>query len=262
MRARQIANAGAVLAGYLPLLALAQNTAIQDVTPQQSKLHPIDDRRFIGARQTNGDAKWLAELARQVYSICPDEDVETRDDGSRPDVDDVHKSGECVRHTLFVRNDSKIAIQCKSTLELAGPDHLGETRLEDDHVIFPSTEEAVLRSYADTSSVTRNYSTNCLAIPAGPLAPLSTPAECRPSLSGPSPDEFYPAASKRRQEQGAVTLEFSVSADTIPADVRIASSSGFADLDTAALRYAKYLRAKSSCAGVRTRMRVRFVIAE
>jgi TonB family protein len=123
-------------------------------------------------------------------------------------------------------------------------------------------EEAVLRSYADVSNVARNHSASCVAVPTGPLTPLDTPAECRPSVSGPSPDDFYPPASRRREEQGAVTLEYSVAADTIPADVRVAASSGFADLDTAALKYAKFLRAQGSCVGVRARIRVRFVIAE
>jgi TonB family protein len=255
-----------LLAGVVPLPAMAQQgadtPAIQDVTPTELSPRPIEDRRFIGTKQSNGDAHWLTELARQVYAACPDDTAGVMYPGSALSDAGAHPDGVCVRYRLFVRNDSKAAIQCKATVELSSPDHSGQTRLEEDHVIFPNTEEAVLHSQTDVNVKPKNYSTECVAVPQGALPPLGTPPECKPTLSGPSPDDFYPPGSRRREEQGGVALEFSVTADAIPTDVRVVGSSGFADLDTAALKYAKHLRAQGPCVGVRSRVKVRFVIAQ
>jgi TonB family protein len=251
-----------MLSAFIACAAIAQTTAIQDVTQQPTVVRPIEDRRLPGTRQTSGDATWNTELARQVYTFCPGEAiVEAVQSGSSPSEANDRQTGDCARNTLFVRNDSTVAIQCKAVLEYAKPDHSGDTKLETDRVIFPKAEYPVLRSYANASNMPRTYSASCVAIPAGPMPPLGTPPECRPSYSGPSPDDFYPPSSKRREEEGSVVLEFSVTADAVPADVRVAASSGFAELDTAALTYAKHLRAKGSCVGVRARVKVRFAIA-
>jgi TonB family protein len=254
--------AGVVLAALIPDVAAAQTTAIQDVTPQPPPPpRPIEDRRLPGTQSTNGDAKWSTQLARQVYSLCPgDAIVEAVQSGSSPSVANDRQTGDCARNTLFVRNDSTVAIQCKVLLAYAKPDHSGDSKLEVDRVIFPTVEDAVLHSYANASNMPSTYSASCVSIPAGPMAPLANPAECRPVLTGPSPDDFYPPGSRRREEQGSVVLEFTMTADAVPADVRVAASSGFAELDTAALKYAKQLRAKSACVGARKRVVVRFAV--
>jgi TonB family protein len=244
-------RAASLLTVFIVGAAVAQTTAIQDVTPQPTEPRPIEDRRLPGTAQASGDARWNTELARQVYSLCPGE-VIVEVNGRRAE--------DCARNSLMVRNDSKMAIQCKALLEYAKPDHSGDTHLEVDRVIPAMAEDAVLSSYADASNMPQAYSANCVAIPTGPLAPLGNPPDCRTSFQGPSPDDFYPPSSRRRDEQGSVVLEFTVTADTVPAEVRVAASSGFAELDTAALNYAKHLRAQGSCVGTRSRVKVRFTI--
>jgi len=254
----------ALMSSAFSWVAAAQTTAIQDVTPMRRpvEVRPIEDRRLPGVDQVNGEAKWTTELAQQIYAFCPgDAIVDALESGSSPTEADDSQAGNCARNTLFVRNTSQLIIQCKALLEYAVPDHSGNTRLEIERVIFPGTEDAAFHSYANASTSPKAVSARCFAIPAGPLAPLGNPPECRPEFQGPPADDFYPASSRRRDEQGSVVLEFVLTADSVPADVRVAASSGFAELDSAALKYAKYLHAKSTCVGAHARVKVRFAIA-
>ena len=86
---------------------------------------------------------------------------------------------------------------------------------------------------------------------------------CEPKVRAPNPDDFYPPASIRRGEEGAVTFEYSVDAQTrAPKDVAIVSASGFVDLDSAALKFARQVRVETACTDQRYRLTVHFKIAD
>jgi TonB family protein len=239
----------------------APTTAIQDVTPQPPVgPRPIEDRRLPGKQQVSGDAKWTTELGRQVYALCPgDAIIEALERGADLNEASAGMTGECARSTLFVRNDSAQPIQCKARLVYSRPDHAGQTILEEDRVIFAGTEDSVLLSYANASNAPRSFSASCFAVSATATKFTLRP-ECRAAMKGPSPDDFYPPAAKKRNEQGGVVLDYELTATSIPADVRVVQSSGFAELDSAALKYAKQLSSTSKCVGERTRFKVLFKI--
>lgn len=258
-----------LLAAFLACAASAQaseekdapSTAIQDVTPQPPR--PIEDRRVPGGKkQSSGEAKWNTELGRQVFVRCPDEMVyEATKRGASLDVARQRVTGNCARNLVFVRNDSGLAIQCRVSLVYPKPDHWEQARTEEDAVIYPWMEDAVVYSYANEDNAPTDFTASCFAIPATPT-PYTSRAECRPAFEGPSPMDFYPPGSVRRSEEGAVVLEFQSTAESKLADVRVAQSSGFATLDSAALRYARHLRATSPCVGERIRFKVNFRLTD
>lgn len=61
----------------------------------------------------------------------------------------------------------------------------------------------------------------------------------------------YPRAARQRGEQGDVVLEIDVAADGSVSSVRVATSSGFADLDAAALKAVKSARFSPAKSGDR-----------
>ncbi len=69
----------------------------------------------------------------------------------------------------------------------------------------------------------------------------------RSRLKGaPDMSTFYPPASRRREEQGTVKVRICVDPDGRVSDTRVADTSGFPDLDNAALRAAGQFRFKPS----------------
>jgi TonB family protein len=242
----------------------AETTAIRDITPREPPPpKPIEDRRLPGEKRVQDGATWNTELARQVYELCPAESfIEATESGAGINEADARQDGNCALHSLMVRNDSQRAIQCKATLDYAKADHANRVHLESEQVIFPFDERALLRSYANAANVPPAFAAECVALPEKPLPPLNFPADCKPRVSAPPPDEFYPPGAKRRNEQGRVVLEFTLNPDSIPTLVRVAESSGFVDLDNAALQYSKYVRAENSCPGARMRLGIRFSIKD
>jgi TonB family protein len=94
--------------------------------------------------------------------------------------------------------------------------------------------------------------------------PLVVPPDCGFKLiSAPNPDEYYPRDAKRRRESGDVVVEVGIRRGSQEfTDVRVAMSSGFEDLDNAALGVAKDARGESKCPKQRYRFKIRFVIRE
>jgi len=251
-----------MLSAFIACAASAQDP-VQDVTAQSPTPFPIEDRRLPGSTRSNGQAKWTTELARQVYAVCPGEAlIEALDRGLDLVEANDRMTGDCARNTLFVRNDSDRAIQCNTRIVYDRSDHAGDARPEEDRVIYPHTEDASIVSYASAGNEARSFTASCFAI-AVPPPPYVHHPECKPSLEGPSTDAFYPPGPKRRQQEGIVLLEYQLTANGIPADVRVVANSGFAELDSAALKYSKYLKSKSAtCTGKRTRFRVAFRMAD
>jgi TonB family protein len=91
-------------------------------------------------------------------------------------------------------------------------------------------------------------------------APAGRPtAACAVVVTVLNPDQFYPPGSLRRAEEGEVVLEFTADpgADR-PRDVQIVKSSGFAELDAAALKVAKAMQVSSPCSTQTVRRSLQF----
>jgi len=58
-------------------------------------------------------------------------------------------------------------------------------------------------------------------------------------LGAPSPDDFYPPASKRRDEQGAIMVRAHIAPTNCATEFAVVVSSGYPELDQAALRVAE-----------------------
>ena len=80
------------------------------------------------------------------------------------------------------------------------------------------------------------------------------------------PENYYPPSSKRRGEQGAIVLRAHIATDNCATEFAIVVSSGFPDLDQAALRVAEastYLAATENGKTIEGYLtfKVRFTIA-
>jgi TonB family protein len=168
-----------------------------------------------------------------------------------------------VVNSLIVRNESALPLQCRMVLEQESPDDGGETHHEWENVIFPGAQSSGRGSFGPAALMPKSFSSKCVSVPATLPPDIVVPEECRAQVSGPSPDDFYPPGSKRRNEQGVVALEYAVAEGTTrAAGVRIVGSSGFQELDNAALKFAARMRVTSPCAGQRFRTKVIFKIRE
>jgi protein TonB len=80
--------------------------------------------------------------------------------------------------------------------------------------------------------------------PAPPVEVPGTKAGFDPKHPIRPTEDFYPAASKRANEEGVTLLEIYISTDGKVTDARVKTSSGFDRLDEAAITYAKTWRMK------------------
>ena len=110
-------------------------------------------------------------------------------------------------------------------------------------------------SYGPVALVPRRFETSCVALPAT-VEPYSMATECLGQVYSPPPDDFYPAGARRRNEEGAVIFEYSVKRRSQELhDVLVVVSSGFEELDSAALALSKRVAVTKQCPGKRYRMK-------
>jgi TonB family protein len=166
----------------------------------------------------------------------------------------------CVRNTVRIHNESPLGLQCHVTLGLPAADEYDKTSYESDVVVFAGKTLEVFRSFGPIAFVPSAFASDCVAIPAA-IEPLDVPAECRGKVVSPSISDFYPAGSLRREEQGSVSLEYGVEdGNRNLLDVRVVVSSGYEELDAAALRAARFSRTFDQCPGRRYRIRINFSV--
>lgn len=96
----------------------------------------------------------------------------------------------------------------------------------------------------------------------GPEAPAAKAGLIRAA----NPNDYYPPGSKRREEQGAIIVRAHINAASCATEFAVVASSGFVDLDQAAIRVAEASRyAAATDNGVASEgylsFKVRFVIA-
>ena len=89
--------------------------------------------------------------------------------------------------------------------------------------------------------------------------PFYNEASCPVDARADSLEDFYPPGSLRRMESGEVIIEFTVEIGTKHArDVSLVTSSGFDDLDRAALKLGRSLAVAAACGTQRVRRSILF----
>lgn len=215
------------------------------VTVAGADTAPFSNYSIAGSAHEAGETRWNDRLERRVNFQC------------------VQTPGDCVKNVIVVRNTSPRPIHCRFRLEYRGVDDRKRREVREDRVIFPGQEEEAAASLGPAELVPRKFSSECVILPTLPLPALDTPRECYGNLLGPSPEKFYPRHSPRRAEKGDVILEYGVKRfSPVLVDVLVVGSSGYPDLDNAALEYAKHLSHQHKCPGKRYRFQVRFVLLE
>jgi TonB family protein len=201
-----------------------------------------------------GAARWISwtESATRERCAPPDSGVT---EGTDRDF------FNCLSHTVHVRNEAAVPMQCRMSLELTAPNYQGHAREIADVVVFPEGRRWV-SSMGPTTSVIKSHATSCVAIPAEP-APLVVAAGCQAEVKAREIDDYYPRGAIRLQKEGTVQVEYStVAGRQWTRDVQVVRSSGVESLDEAALRYMRTQRVSSNCPGQRFRYDVEFKLTE
>lgn len=165
----------------------------------------------------------------------------------------------CLSHSVYLRNESSLPLQCEISLELTAKNHSGAMREKVQLVIYPDTgNRAAAVSVGPSTSQIGSQTTSCVAIPAEPAA-LPIAAGCQVDVKAHDIEYYYPRKDIRLALEGTVQIEYSTRADgRLLQDVQIVRSSGIETLDSAALRYARGLRARSNCPQQRFRYDIEF----
>lgn len=167
----------------------------------------------------------------------------------------------CLSHTVHLRSEAAVPMQCRLNLELTAPNYKSHTFEGGDVVIVPDGRRWV-SSMGPTTSLIKSHAASCVAIPAEP-APLAVAAGCQAEVKAREIDDYYPRGAMRSRKEGTVQVEYSPAPDRRgPRDVQVVRSSGSEALDEAALRYMRSLRVSSNCPGQRFRYDVEFKLKE
>jgi TonB family protein len=95
--------------------------------------------------------------------------------------------------------------------------------------------------------------------PSPAVPPYYSEASCPVDATVDSPDDYYPPGSLRRMESGEVIIEFTAEIGAKYArDVVLVTSSGFDDLDRAALKLGRRLAVTTVCGAQRVRRSILF----
>jgi hypothetical protein len=221
------------------------------------------DETLPGDTHVRGELKWTDSLVRNASDLCANTSMvgamATGRPSNRPPREDA---ADCVRNSVAVRNESPRPIQCRMQLYLETPDEGDQLHREAEMVIFPGVQELGAQSFGLAAQVPKDFSSECVIVPKS-LPEETIPDGCQVTISGPDPEQFYPPGAKRRNEQGRAVLEYSVAKDSNkPADVLLVGTSGFQDLDNAALKYAKSIRVKQGCDDRRYQLGVSFALRD
>ena len=163
----------------------------------------------------------------------------------------------CLSHTVHVRNEGALPVQCRLTLDLTAPNYQSHASESAEVVVLPNSRRWV-GSVGPTTSQIKSHAVSCVAIPADP-APLPVAAGCRAEVKAQATDYYYPRAAMRSLQEGTVQVEYStVAGQRWTRDVQVVRSSGVETLDEAALRYMRYQRVNSNCPEQRFRYDVEF----
>ena len=168
----------------------------------------------------------------------------------------------CGSFSIKVRNETTDMLHCRTMLELNGTADGAPWSVEKDLVIEAGSERSTYSVNGPASSSPLSFSTDCRSVPA--VAPaLAGSSTCPVEVTVDNPDDFYPPGSIRRRESGEVIIDFTVEAGSArPKDIRLAQTSGWIDLDSAALKLARKFDISSQCGMQRVRRSIVFDISQ
>jgi TonB family protein len=169
---------------------------------------------------------------------------------------------QCVRRTVFVTNGSDQELECKAYVKYEGTDAEGRAQTESSAVVLRKTIRPVVGSVAEVGVSASTFEAVCT--PRAPLPALKTEANCKYEVVKPvNISDFYPAEARQLDEQGPVTVEFTVPGKaSSPTDVKVAASSLSPRLDQGAIQAVSAMIMSSPCKNQRYRLRLNFQLEE
>ena len=167
----------------------------------------------------------------------------------------------CGSFAIKVRNETTDVLHCRTTLDLNGTVDGAPWSVEKDLVIEAGSERSTYSVNGPASTSPLSFRTECHSVPA--VAPaLAESLKCPVEITVDNPDDFYPPGSIRRRESGEVIIDFTVeSGSARPKDIRLAQTSGWIDLDSAALKLARRFSVSNQCGTQRVRRSILFDIS-
>ena len=166
----------------------------------------------------------------------------------------------CGNFWVRVSNQSDDVLQCRVTLGLSGDKGAGNWVGDRDLVVEPGRDNSTYAVKGPDSLSPVSFSTHCSRVPKQAV-PMDGSTACPVEAAIDNPDDFYPPGSIRRRESGEAIIEFAVDTGVWAKDIRLVQTSGFGDLDSAALKVGRALRVNAQCAGQRVRRSVLFDIS-
>ena len=205
-----------------------------------------------GASHEDGDVRWSDGLARGWPYRCLTP--------AQARVEQVGADELCDSLVVLVRSEAAQPIQCHATLEFGEPDLEGHTRIAIDRIVMPGDEFETARSYGPLARKPLRFASSCRKIDSAPLAPLAAERRCALYVNFTDlPENYYSPGAMRRHEEGEVTLEFTAAGDPLKAqELWVVASSGFGELDNAALTMGGVFSLATNCPGERFRRIIRF----
>ncbi|HEV7609898.1 MAG TPA: TonB family protein [Steroidobacteraceae bacterium] len=210
-----------------------------------------------GYARQKGEARWNLLPFGATSAVCGLTGADRRIElGDRADKQPRANAEDCVATSAKIHNTSSAPIYCRAAFTLPQPDDSGRTEIRGERLVLPDAIAIVATVYADRAHKPPMPDTDC-EIRDTPLPP-QPPCDTR-FLTSPNPNDFYPADSKAREEQGDVVLDFRI--DSVAKklrDIRIQQSSQYEALDLAALKVGQLMTATTRCPDVRRQAKVKF----
>jgi periplasmic protein TonB len=136
------------------------------------------------------------------------------------------------------------------TVDIAAPEEEEEQppppppKIEQPPPFVPPPDIVIETAPVENSTAIQSQVTTVKPVDPPPVVAPREPVVVAPKTRRPpgSPDEFYPASSLRREEEGTVIVEYDIAEDGRIVDTRVVESSKFPALDEAAIKYAKTWR--------------------
>jgi len=163
----------------------------------------------------------------------------------------ANTAGNCkgVRRVAFVdaANRGTEYLRCKLTLEHRDFGTGAKQTLERDTLLPPNSTRRLIIGRVGEVGANGDLRADCT--PLAGLAASVTSGQCKAKTTGvPSIDDFYPAGSRAREEEGSVRLwAYMAQKEGHPAVVELMGSSGYPELDRAGIQMGTYMAFATEC---------------
>lgn len=165
---------------------------------------------------------------------------------------------ECTRIRIEVENRSTRAIECHAKAVLDGGNHEGTSSIESPGVVGAGKARSILSTLMMPATTVSLSTATCQE--REPFPHLDTPSECKFQVIRPiTVSDYYPATSRRIDEEGLVAVQFTLAAKEGKAfNIRVIGSSLFDRLDAAAIKAVGDIVFSTACPGKDFRMQLDF----